>query len=432
MRSLLFAFSALLLVLTFHKPVDAQSPIVVQINLDDVIHPVSADYVKQGLEHAKEINARAAIIRINTPGGLVDSMREIVEAILSSPVPVITWVGPNGSRAASAGFFVLLAGDLATMAPGTNTGAAHPVSLTGSKIDDVMEKKIVSDASAYIRSYVAKRGRNAALAEKGVIESQSFTAEEALKETLIDGVVNDIPSIIERYDGKELRRFNDQSTLLNLRGATIEVFEMTARQKLLSRVLDPNLALILAMAGIICLYIEMTHPGLVLPGVVGAISLVLALFAFNLLPVNWTGALLILVAITLFVLEATITSHGVLALGGCVAMIFGALMLVEGPIPQLRIQLATTLAVTIPVALITVFLVRLVVLSHRRKSVTGEQGMIGEVGVAVSDVQPEGKVLVHGEYWNASSADPIAAGSRVRVINVHGLKVQVEADKESL
>src|SRR5215475_9084177 len=203
-----------ILVLCFilSAPVVRAQPVnvIVQIDLDDVIHPVSADYVKQGLEHAKQIGARAAIIRINTPGGLVDSMREIVEAILASPVPVITWVGPNGARAASAGFFILLSGDLALMAPGTNSGAAHPVSITGEKIDDVMEKKIVSDASAYIRSYATKRGRNAMLAEKGVVESQSFTAQEAFKENLIDGVVNDIPSLIQQYDGKEIHRFNDE------------------------------------------------------------------------------------------------------------------------------------------------------------------------------------------------------------------------------
>jgi membrane-bound serine protease (ClpP class) len=421
-----------ILVMFAGTPGQAQAPVIVQINLEDVIHPVSADYVKQGLAHAREVQARAAIIRLNTPGGLVDSMREIVEAILTSPVPVITWVGPNGARAASAGFFILLSGDLALMAPGTNSGAAHPVSITGEKIDDVMEKKIVSDASAYIRSYAAKRGRNAALAEKGVVESQSFTAEEALKEHLIDGVANDIPSILQQYDEKEIRRFNDETVRLKLQGSTIDVFSMSARQRLLSHVLDPNIALILALLGLVCLYVEITHPGMILPGVIGAISIVLALFAFNLLPVNWTGALLILVAITLFVLEATVTSHGILALGGCVAMIAGGLMLVEGPIPQLRVQLSTTLAVTIPVALITVFLVRLVVLSHRRKSVTGEEGMIGETGVAVSGIHNDGKVLVHGEYWNASSAAPIAAGSKVRVVNVHGLKVQVEADREEI
>ena len=417
-----------LVFLLWTLPGHGQAPIVVQIDLDDVIHPVSADYLKQGLAHARDIGAQAVVVRLNTPGGLMESMRHIVEDILASRVPVITFVGPNGSRAASAGFFILLAGDIAVMAPATNSGAAHPVSITGAKIEDVMEKKIVSDASAYIRSYTTKRGRNANLAEKGVVESASFTAEEALKENLIDGVESDVPSILQRYDGKVIRRFNDETTTLKLQGATIEVFSMGSRQRLLSSVMDPNVAFILALLGLICIYIEVTHPGMILPGVVGAISLVLALYAFNLLPVNWTGALLIAVAITLFVLEATITSHGVLAIGGGFAMIAGGLMLVDGPIPQMRVHLATVLAVTIPVALITVFLVRLVFLSQRRKAVTGQQGMIGEVGVAVSDIHPEGKVLVHGEYWNAEAVDPIAAGAKVRVVNVHGLKVQVEAD----
>lgn len=411
-------------------PVQAQSPAIVQIDLNDVIHPVSADYVKEGLEHARVIGAKAAIIRLNTPGGLVDSMREIVEAILTSPVPVITWVGPNGARAASAGFFILLAGDVATMAPGTNSGAAHPVTSTGANIDSVMEKKVVSDVTAYIRSYVTKRGRNAELAEKGVVDSESFTAEEALGQNLIDGVVNDVPEIIRRFDGKTIRRFDDTETRLDFHDATVEQYQMTQRQRLLSGVLDPNVALILGLLGLLGLYIELTHPGLILPGVVGAISLILALFAFNLLPVNWTGAALILLALTLFTLEASVASHGVLALGGIVAMIAGSMMLVEGPIPQLRIHLTTTLAVTFPIAIITVFLVRLVLMSRRKKSVTGEQGMIGEPGVATSDIFQDGKVFVHGETWNASSASPIPAGSKVHVVRVQGLSVLVEAEKE--
>lgn len=417
-----------LMFLLWATPIQGQAPVVVQIDLDDVIHPVSADYLKQGLDHARDIGAQAVIVRLNTPGGLMESMRHVVEDILASKVPVITFVGPNGSRAASAGFFILLAGDLAVMAPATNSGAAHPVTITGAKIEDVMEKKIVSDASAYIRSYATKRGRNANLAEKAVVDSASFTAEEALRENLIDGVVSDVPAILQRYDGKEIRRFNDETTTLKLQGASVEMFSMGPRQRLLSSVMDPNVAFILALLGLICIYVEVTHPGMILPGVVGAISMVLALYAFNLLPVNWTGALLIAVAITLFVLEATITSHGVLATGGGFAMIAGGLVLVDGPIPQMRVHLATVLAVTIPVALITVFLVRLVFLSQRRKSVTGQQGMIGEMGVAVSDIHPEGKVLVHGEYWNAESGTRIAAGTKVRVVNVHGLKVQVEAD----
>ena len=415
-----------LLLLLTSSAVRAQQTAIVQINLDDIVHPVSADYIKEGLIHAKDIGAPAAILRINTPGGLVDSMREIVEAILTSPVPVITWVGPNGARAASAGFFILLAGDVAVMAPGTNSGAAHPVSITGGKIDDVMEKKIVSDATAYIRSYTTKRGRNAQLAELGVSESRSFTAAEALQENLIDAVISDIPGIIEQYDGKEIRRFDDRPMTLKLRGAAIETFEMNARQRILSRVLDPNIAFVLALAGLIGLYVEMTHPGMILPGVIGGISMILALFAFNILPVNWTGAVLILLALAMFVLEATVTSHGILAVGGILAMIAGAMMLVPGPIPQLRIQFTTTLAVTIPVAVITVFLVRLVYLSHQKKSVMGQQAMIGEVGIAKTDIHTEGKILVHGEYWNASSGQPIPAGSKARVVKIDGLKVEVE------
>jgi|RhiMetdeSRZDD1v2_1073273.scaffolds.fasta_scaffold20781_3 membrane-bound serine protease (ClpP class) len=412
--------------LLLQAPASTPAPTLVQINLDDVVHPVSADYIKDGLNHAKDINARAVVLRLDTPGGLIDSMRDIVEAILASPVPVITWVGPVGSRAASAGFFILLAGDVAVMAPGTNTGAAHPVSGTGGQIDPVMETKIVNDATAYLRSYTARRGRNATLAEKGVTQSQSFTAEEALKENLIDAVIPDVQNIIEQYDGKQVRRINEQVTTLDLRGATVEVFEMTTRQRILSRVLNPNLAFILALLGLIGMYVEITHTGMILPGVVGAISLVLALFAFNLLPVNWAGVALILLAITLFVLEATVTSHGILALGGIVSMIAGAVMLVQGPIPQLRIQLSTALAVTIPVAIITVFLVRLVYLSRQKKSIAGAEGMIGEEGIAKSDINPDGRVLVHGEYWNASSEKPIPAGSRVRVRKVHGLKLDVE------
>src|ERR1041385_5761332 len=398
----------------------APAPKVVQIDLNDIVHPVSAGYVADGIRHAKDIDARAVILRLDTPGGLVDSMHSIVESILSSPVPVITWVGPNGARAASAGFFILLAGDVAVMAPGTNSGAAHPVTATGQKIEDVMEKKVVSDASAYIRSYTAKRGRNAELAELGITESRSYTGEEALKDNLIDAVISDPNGIIERYDGKVIHRFDDRPETLHLRGATIETFEMNARQRFLSRVLDPNLAFILALAGLLGLYVEVTHPGMVLPGVIGGISLILALFAFNMLPVNWAGAALILLAIVLFVLEATVTSHGILALGGIVAMVAGGVMLVEGPIPQLRIRFSTTLAVAIPLALIPVVLVRLVYLSHRKKSITGEQAMIGEEGTARTDIHLDGKVLVHGEYWNAFSGRPIPAGTRVRVVRVHG------------
>jgi membrane-bound serine protease (ClpP class) len=289
-----------------------------------------------------------------------------------------------------------------------------------------MEKKIVSDTAAYLRSYVAKRGRNTELAEQGVVESRSFTAEEAVKENLIDGVLNDIPAILDSYHGRDVRRFDDSQTRLDLKDAAVEQFDRSARQRLLSRVMDPNLAFVLGIIGLLGLYIELSNPGLILPGVAGGISLILALFAFNLLPLNWTGAALILLAITLFVLEATVTSHGILAIGGIISMVAGALMLVEGPIPELRIRFSTTLVAAVPFAIITVFLVRLVYLSSRVKSATGQEGMIRETGVALSDIHKDGRVLMHGEYWNAFSATPIAAGSRVRVLQVHGLRLEVE------
>jgi membrane-bound serine protease (ClpP class) len=414
------------------SPGAAPASTIVQIELNDIVHPVSADYVRAGLRHAQETNARAVILRIDTPGGLIDSMREIVEAILSSPTPVIAWVGPNGARAASAGFFILLSADVAVMAPGTNTGAAHPISAGGEDINGALKEKVVNDAAAYLRSYVTQRGRDATVAETGVLKSKSFTAEEALRQHLIDAVVNDVPDIVRKYDGMEIRRIDKRPARLQLQGATIEVFEMTTRQRLLSRVLNPNIALTLALIGLLGLYIEISHPGMILPGVVGAICLILALFAFNFLPVNWAGAALILVAIVLFVLEATVTSHGILALGGIVAMIAGGLMLVEGPIPQLRVSLATTLAVTFPLAIITVFLVRLVALSHRRKSVTGDEGMIGKIGVARSPVHRDGTVFVHGELWKARSNEPIPIGASVRVVRTQGLEVEVEKVDESV
>jgi membrane-bound serine protease (ClpP class) len=423
------------MILVFPLCMQSQSgakPVILQIDLDAVIHPVSADYVRSGIAHAKDIGARAVIIRINTPGGLLESMRDMVGAILDSDVPVITWVGPNGSRAASAGFFILLAGDVAAMAPGTNTGAAHPVTGSGGKIEDVMEKKVVSDITAYIRSYVSKRGRNAAMAELGVVESRSFSAQEAVDQKLIDGLANDVPDLIQKFNGQQIRRFNGSMVRLDLDGASIEPYAMSARQSLLSHALDPNFALILGLIGVLGLYFEMTHPGMILPGVAGAICLILSLFAFNLLPVNWAGAALILLAIVLFVLEATITSHGILGLGGIVSMIAGASMLVEGPIPELRIHTATTIAVTLPLAAIMIFLLRLAIASRRMKTITGEEGMIGEMGVAKSDVHINGKVFVHGESWNASSMVPISAGSPVRVVKVQGLKVEVEEEKRGI
>ncbi len=410
----------------------AQTPTIVQIELSNIVHPVSAEFLAEGLVYADEIDAAMAVVRLDTPGGLVDSMRDMVEAILASPVPVAIWVGPSGVRAASAGFFILLSGDLALMASGTNTGAAHPVSSFGADIGEVMEEKIVNDVSAFLRSYVARRGRNPEEAELAVTESKSFTAEEALEAGFIDAVVAGIPDMIEAFDGQPIRRFDDSVETLELDGATVEIFEMNPRQRVLSAIMNPNIALVLGVVGLLGLYMEITNPGMIFPGVIGGISLVLALFAFNLLPVNLTGAVLILLALALFVVEATVPTNGILAMGGVVAMVFGGLMLVQGPIPELRIQLGTILAVAIPLAVITVFLVRLVFVSHGKKVVTGRSGLIGEMGTASTDVHKDGKVMVHGEYWRAHSRSPIEQGSRVRVVKMAGLNIEVEIVSEEI
>jgi membrane-bound serine protease (ClpP class) len=406
----------------------AQEQTIVQIDLADIIHPVSREYVADGLNRADEIGASAVLIRLDTPGGLLDSTREMVEDILASPVPVITWVGPSGVRAASAGFFILLSGDLALMASGTNTGASSPVSMFGD-IPETMEKKVVSDTSAFLRSYVAIRGRNAPLAERAVTEAEAFTADEAFNNNLIDGIAPSVADILEMFDDREVTRFDGTPERLSLRGSRVELFEMTSRQRLLSAIMNPNVALLLGVVGLLGLYVEVTHPGMIAPGVIGGISLLLALYAFNVLPVNLTGLLLILLAVALFVVEATVPSHGVLAMGGIVAMVAGGVMLVEGPIPELQVQLGTVLALAIPMALLTIFLVRLVLVAHRKKSVTGRSGMLGATGRAISEIHESGRVMIHGEYWTAHSGVPVPQGARVRVVGVEGLDLEVEKEE---
>ncbi len=398
---------------------------ILRLDLDDVIHPISAEYVVQGIAQAESEQAAAVILRLSTPGGLDLSMRQIIEKILASKVPVIVFIGPSGVRAASAGFFILMAADVAVMAPGTNTGAAHPVSIGGGKSDEVMAKKIENDAAAYLRSLTAKRGRNAAVAEKGVTESKSFTETEALKERLIDGVANDVDAIVSQFDGKTIQRFDGGSVVLKLKGESVRTLEMSLRQRVLAKALNPNIALILGLVGLMGLYLEFTQPGLILPGVAGGLCLFVAMVALSILPVNALGIAFIIAALVLFVLEAKITSHGLLAALGIAAMVFGSLILVDSPLPELRVRLSTAVGITLPFAVITIFLMRLVILAHRNKSVTGEEGLISETGVALTDIDVEGKVRVHGEIWQASSETPIAAGEPVKVLTVEGLKVRV-------
>jgi membrane-bound serine protease (ClpP class) len=339
---------------------------------------------------------------------------------------VITYVAPSGHRAASAGFFILLSGDLAIMAPGTNTGAAHPVMMGGEEIGKTMAAKIENDAAAYIRSLADKRGRNPKLAEEGVRESKSYTEKESLDGKLIDAIANTPADIFAQFDGKTIKRFDDSTTTLHLAGAEIEPYVMTGRERFLSRIADPNIAFLLGAVGVLCLYIEFTHPGMVAPGVVGAIALVLALYAFHLLPINYAGVLLILLALGLFVLEAKVTSHGVLAAGGIVAMVIGSLILIDSPMPGAGIRLGTSLSVTLPLAAVVVILLRFALAARRQKIVTGDVGMIDSVGTAQTDLEPQGKIFVHGEIWEARTNGKIPKGARVRVREVDGLTLVVE------
>lgn len=401
------------------------APQVMEIHLDGMVHPVSADFITAGMQQAIERHDTLILLQINTPGGLDESMRKIINKIIQSPVPVVAYVAPSGSRAASAGFFILLSADIAAMAPGTNTGAAHPVLLGGS-MDEVMKQKVENDAAAYLRSIAGKRGRNVELAQTGVTESKSFTDEEALKGNLINLIAANRDDLLSKLDGYTVTRFDGTKEVLHLKGAQVEVYSPSFRQSFLSRILDPNIAFILLILGVLGLYVEFTNPGLILPGVAGGIALVLALFAFSLLPVNWAGAALIFLAIVFFVLEAKFATSGVLAAGGVLAMVLGALMLINTRLPGGSIALTTALAVAIPFALITVFLLRLVIRARHAKVATGTSGMVGEVGRAETAIAPQGKVYVHGELWNAVSSVPISAGAMIRVKSIDGMTLEIE------
>ncbi|MBI1739837.1 MAG: nodulation protein NfeD [Candidatus Koribacter versatilis] len=399
---------------------------VLRIVINDTIHPVTAEYIGRALESAAAHHDQALLIEINTPGGLVESTRDIIEKIVASPVPIIIYVTPSGSRAASAGFFILESADVAAMAPGTNTGAAHPVILTGGKIDDVMKQKMENDAAALMRSVAAKRGRNVELAESAVRESKSFTEQEALDKKLIDYVATSEQDLFRQMNGKSFKRFNGATVTLNLAGQPVRDYRMTLKQRILSYIMDPNVAFILLAIGALALYAEFNHPGAVIPGTVGVVFILLAAFALNLLPTRFAAVILIAGAFVLFALEAKFVSHGVLTIGGISLLVIGGLLLVDAPIPEMRVRLVTALAVSIPLGIITAFLMSIAVRARRNKITTGEQGLVGEVGVAQTALAPAGKIFVHGELWDAVSPVNIPAGERVVVRHVDGLTLQVE------
>ena len=401
---------------------------VLKIVVDDTIQPITQEYIGRAIDEAQRRNDAAVLIELNTPGGLVDSTRRIIEKITSSQVPVIVYVAPSGSRAGSAGIFLLEAADVAAMAPGTNAGAAHPVLLGpfAPKVDDEMKRKIENDTAALMRSVAAKRGRNVQAAESAVLESKSFTEQEALSQHLIDYVASSEDDLFRQLQNKSFKRFNGQDATLRLSGQPIVPFGMTLKERILSYLMDPNVSFILLAIGALALYAEFNHPGAVIPGTVGVVFILIAAFALNLLPTRFAALALILGAFALFAAEAKFASHGVLTVGGITLLTLGGLLLVDSPIPEMRVHLLTALAVSIPLGLITAFLMTLALKARRNKVVTGAEGMVGEIGVAQTSLSPTGKVFVHGELWDAVSSCELPAGQSVVVRGVDGLLLQVE------
>jgi membrane-bound serine protease (ClpP class) len=399
---------------------------VLKIAVDDTIQPVSQEYIARAIDEAARRNDQAILMVINTPGGLVESTREIIEKITNSPVPVIIYVTPSGSRAASAGFFILESADIAAMAPGTNTGAAHPVILGGGNMDDVMKQKMENDAAALMRSVAARRGRNVEVAESTVRQSKSFTEQEALSLHLIDYVAKNQDDLFRQIAGKSFKRFNGEEATLDLSRQPVVPFGMTVKERILNYLMDPNVAFILLAIGALALYAEFNHPGAVVPGTVGVVFILVAAFALNLLPTRFAALVLIIGAFALFAAEAKFASHGVLTVGGIVLLTLGGFLLVDAPIPQMRVHLITALAVSTPLGVITAFLMSIALKARRNKLVSGSQGLIGEMGVAQTALSPRGKIFVHGEIWDAVSSCDISPGQAVVVSRVDGLLLQVE------
>ncbi len=424
-----WAVRILLLVAALAGAAFAQNPRVLRVDLDRVIHPLSAEIVSEAVEQAESSGAAALLITLNTPGGLLSATEQITQSIVGSAVPVVTYVTPSGGKAASAGFFILQAGDVAAMAPGTNTGAAHPVLLGGGEMDEILKQKIEQDTAASLRAIVEKRGRNVELAEEAILESRAFTDEEALESNLIDLIAQDVGALFKKLDGREVLRFDGTEETLALAGAVVEPFELSYRQQVLLPLTDPNLAFILLVLGALGVYIEFTNPGLVFPGVFGTLLVIVGMMALALLPINWAAAALLVLGVGCLVAEAFTVANGVLTISGAIAMILGTVMLIDTPIPELSIGLGTAVAVTVPFVVITAFLLNLAVRSFRYKVATGVEGMIGEIGVAKTAVGSSGQVFVHGELWSAWATPAIPEGVRVRVKRVDGLRVQVEPIK---
>ncbi len=403
---------------------------VVAVSINGEISPITVEIVGNAIAQAQMENAAMLLVRINTPGGLLDATRELIQKLDACTVPVVTYVEPSGARAASAGFFVLEAGDIAAMAPGTNAGASSPVLLVG-QMDQVMRNKVENDAAAMLRSMMSRRGRNSEVGEQTIRQAKSFTEMEALDQKLIELIASSEQQLLQQLNGREITRWDGRKLTLHLAGASVTEAPLSLRERVIVAIADPNIGFILLVLGALGIYVEFTSPGLIFPGIAGAILLLLGLSSLSVLPINWVGVGLLVLALALFVLEAKFASHGMLGIGGTVSMVLGALLLINGP-PEMRIHLPTALAVALPFAAITMFLVSMVIKARHNKVLTGAEGMIGQLGVAQTALEPEGQVLVRGEIWTAVAPSSIPAGAQVRVKDVAGLKLQVEKTAATL
>jgi membrane-bound serine protease (ClpP class) len=414
------------LALSFALVTAAGAETVSTLEIDGVISPVTVRLVSTAIERAKSDGAAALVILLDTPGGLERSMRSIVRDMLNSPVPIIVYVSPTGARAGSAGVFITIAAHVAAMAPATNIGAAHPVPAGGGTMDKDMSKKVENDAAAFIRTVARERGRNQDWAEKAVRSSVSATEQEALKLGIIDLIVPSVPDLLEKVDGRQVKTSRGAVTL-HTKGATVQPIAVGWRDRFLALISDPNIAYILLMLGMLGLFFELANPGVILPGVIGGISLILAFFAFQSLPINWAGLLLILFGIVLLIAEIKVVSHGVLTIGGIIAILLGSVMLVNTPELPLRVSWTVIVPVVALTAGIFVFAIAAGARAQMQRPTTGSAGLLHETGVAQTALDPEGQVLVHGELWTAVAEGPgIPAGERIRVVHVDGLRLRVE------
>jgi membrane-bound serine protease (ClpP class) len=435
MRPLLKSASSLLLALSCLIPLSlrAQTPTVIKLTIHDTIQPITADYLERGLQEAARLHARLVLVSMGTPGGLLDSTRAMVQTIEASPVPVVIYISPAGSRAGSAGFFLLEAADIAAMAPGTNAGAAHPI-VEGRQLDPILKEKIENDAAAFLRSYSARRGRNVDAAEDAVRNSKSYSDQEALKLKLIDIDAPDDAALLNALDGREIQRFDGTRQTLNLKGAQIVTLPPSLRERLLSKLTNPDIAVLLLVLGGLLIYLEFNVPGTVVPGSIGTLFVLLSLFGLNLLPIHHTAIVLLLAAFVLMLLEAKYGGHGVLALSGIIALIFGLATLVDGPIPELRVHPATAIGAGLGFGAISFGLAWIALKARRGKVLTGPQAMIGAKAIARTPLNPTGQVEIRGELWQASLHDPtsLTAGSVVRVRKVEGLTLIVEPEPDHI